>query len=98
MLHIQIELFYLLPQIHSCLKERETLDNSIFNNSIFTPLSYQKRRCENIELIHANLGKPETIHNVDTTRYVATFGCNPVKAITRFKVQFRNASRRHSHR
>ena len=58
MLHIQIELFYLLPQIHSCLKERETLDNSIFNNSIFTPLSYQKRRCENIELIHANLGNP----------------------------------------
>ena len=29
---------------------------------------------ENIELIHANLGKPEIIQNVDTTRYVATFG------------------------
>ena len=26
-------------------------------------------------LIHANLEKPGTIHNVDTTRYVATFGC-----------------------
>ena len=26
-------------------------------------------------IIHTNWGKPETIHNVDTTRYVATFGC-----------------------
>ena len=26
-------------------------------------------------IIHANLGKTEIIHNVDTTRYVATFGC-----------------------
>ena len=71
--------FYLLSQIHSCHEERETFDNSIFNNNItktiLTQLSYQYRRCENIELIHTNLGKPEIIHNVDTTRYVATFGC-----------------------
>ncbi len=38
-------------------------------------MSYQYRHCENIELIHTNWGKPEIIHNVDTTRYVATFGC-----------------------
>ena len=25
-------------------------------------------------IIHAHLGKTEIIHNVDTTRYVATFG------------------------
>ncbi len=26
-------------------------------------------------IIQTNWGKPEIIHNVDTTRYVATFGC-----------------------
>ncbi len=29
-------------------------------------------------IIHTNWGKPEIIHNVDTTRYVATFGCRSI--------------------
>ena len=35
---------------------------------IVLALSYQ----QGVLIIHANLRKPETIHNVDTTRYVAT--------------------------
>ena len=38
---------------------------------IVIALSYQ----QSVLIIHANLGKPEIIHNVDTMRYVATFGC-----------------------
>ncbi len=49
-----------------------TIHNKNYFNSIVLSIY---RRCENIELIHTNWGKPEIIHNVDTTRCVATFGC-----------------------
>ena len=40
---------------------------------IVIALSFQ----QSVLIIHANLGKPETIHNIDTTRYyVTTFGCH----------------------
>ena len=69
-----VQLVYLCLTIQKRLTiQYLTIHNKNYFNSV-TPLSYQYRRCENIELIHTNWGKPEIIHNVDTTRCVATFG------------------------
>jgi hypothetical protein len=52
------------------LANLETKTLKAFRN-IFT----HHKNAHALLIIHTNWGKPEIIHNVDTTRYVATFGC-----------------------